>query len=108
MDSTLPNKHARLSLLSALLTVIFFCVGFAPFLPLTAFVCYPAALVSSVTALVSGLRGLRHPSGRWMAWAGIVIGTLTILAVIFFTTLTALFIPVFADWLKEFWQTIHP
>jgi len=108
MDSALPNKHARLSLVSAIFTLFFFCIGFAPFLPMTAIVCYPAALASGVFSLVSGLRGLRHPSGHWMAWIGIMTGILVILAVIVFTTLTAMFLPVLAEGIVELWRSIWP
>ena len=108
MDATLPNKHARLSLVSAIFTLLFFCIGFAPFLPMTALVCYPAALSSGILSLVSGLRGLRHPSGHWMAWIGIIAGISAILAVIAFTTLTALLLPVLAEGIVELWQSIWP
>lgn len=106
--NTTPNNPARLSLVSALLTVFFFCIGFAPFLPMTALVCYPAALASGLLALISGLRGLRNTSGHWMAWTGIATGALTILAVIAFTTLTALLAPVVFEGLREIWQTVQP
>jgi hypothetical protein len=108
MDSTLPNKHARLSLVSAIVTLLFFCIGFAPFLPMTAIVCYPAALLSGVVSLVSGLRGLRHSSGHWMAWVGIMTGILVILGVAAFTTLTALLLPVMAEGVVEMWQSLWP
>lgn len=108
MDYPAPNKHARLSLASAIVTVIFFCIGFAPFLPMTSIVCYPAALVSGTTALVSGLRGLRFSNSRWMAWSGIVIGGLCILAVLFFTTMTLMLLPVLAKGIVELWQSLWP
>ncbi len=108
MDLTsLPNKPARLSLASAMLTIIFFCIGVAP-IPLTALICYPAALLSGLTALLSGLRGLRYPSGRWMAWVGMITGTLTLLAITLFTALTALLAPILAETLQKLWQTLRP
>lgn len=108
MDSPLPNKHARLSLASAIITVIFFCIGFAPFLPMTSIVCYPAALVSGTTALVSGLRGLRQASSHWMAWTGIITGAVCILAVLFFTTMTLMLVPILAKGIVEMWQSLWP
>lgn len=107
MDTT-PNTPARLSLIAAILTISFFCVGFAPFLPMTALVCYPAAFVSALFSLASGLLGLRKPSARWMAWTGILTGLAVILAVIVFTTLTALLAPVLFEGLFELWQAAQP
>ena len=104
----MPNHPARLSLLASLLTVTFFCIGFAPFLPMTALVCYPAAFLTAVFALISGLRGLKYPIGRWMAWTGIVTGSLAMLGIVFFTTLTALLLPVLADSLSEIWRGLQP
>jgi hypothetical protein len=106
--NTHPNNAARLSLAAAILTVSFFCVGFAPFLPMTALVCYPAAFASGIFSLVSGLLGLRKPSARWMSWTGILTGSAIILAVIAFTTLTALLAPVLFEGLFELWQTAQP
>jgi hypothetical protein len=106
--NTAPNNPARLSLIAAILTVSFFCVGFAPFLPMTALVCYPAAFVSALFSLTSGLLGLRKPSTRWMAWTGIVTGLVVLVAVIAFTTLTALLAPVVFESLREIWQTVQP
>lgn len=108
MDFSPPNKHARLSLMAALLTITFFCIGFAPFLPMTAIVCYPAAFLSALFAIVSGLRGLRHLSGRWMAWAGIITGLAVILAVTVFTSLTLMLLPVVAEGMVEIWQSLWP
>lgn len=108
MNSTVSNRPARLSLVSAIFTLFFFGVGFMPFLPLTALVCYPAALASAIVSLVSGLRGLRRPGGHWMAWTGISSGLLVILAVIFFSILTALFLPLLAQGMGEFWKAIRP
>lgn len=106
--NTAPNNPARLSLIAAILTVSFFCVGFAPFLPMTALVCYPAAFVSALFSLISGLLGLRKPSARWMAWTGIVTGLVVLAAVIAFTTLTALLAPVLFEGLFELWQAAQP
>jgi hypothetical protein len=104
----MPNTSARFSLIAALLTLVFFCIGFAPFLPMTALVCYPAAFLSGLFALFSGLRGLRQPASHWMAWTGILTGGLVILAVMVFTTLTVLLVPTLAQGLADFWQSLWP
>ena len=108
MDLPRPNTPARLSLAAAILTITFFCIGFAPFLPLTALFCYPAAFLGAIFSLLSGLLGLRRPAGRWMAWTGIVVGALVVLAVMIFTALTLLMLPTLGDGLIELWQSLVP
>jgi len=106
MDSTQTNQPARLSLVAAFLTVSFFCIGFAPFLPMTALFCYPAAFIGAIFSLVSGLLGLCHPAARWMAWTGIITGGLVILGVTVFTSLTVLMLPFVVEGLLEIWQSL--
>lgn len=108
MDLPRPNTPARLSLAAAILTIIFFCSGLAPFLPMTALFCYPAAFLGAFFSLLSGLLGLRRSAGRWMAWTGIVVGALVVLAVMIFTTLTLLMLPTLADGLIELWRSLVP
>lgn len=100
-----PNRLAIYSLTAALLTILSFCIGFAPFLPLTAAVCYPAAVVLGVVSLVTGFRALRQmrvsgENGRWMALTGIWTGILVILAVLCATTLTFAILFLGADYLQ--------
>jgi len=109
IPSTAPTN--RLSLVSfslAVLTVIFFCIGFAPFLPLTAPFCYPAAILTGGTALASGISSLRQvrlsgEKGRAMALIGIWTGALSILAVICAVTSTVLILVYGLDYLKALW-----
>ncbi|GAB4486717.1 MAG: hypothetical protein Fur0016_16480 [Anaerolineales bacterium] len=107
------NRLAVYSLGAALLTLLSFCIGFAPFLPLTAGVCYPAAVFGGLVSIVTGLRSLRQmrtsgESGRWMALTGIWTGSLTILAVVCaaILTLTVLFLGF--DYLQTLWPTPSP
>ncbi len=107
------NRLAATSLSAALLTILSFCIGFAPFLPLTAAVCYPAAVLLGTVSLVTGFRALRQmrasgESGRWMALTGMWVGGLTILSVVCATSLTfaALFLGV--DYLQTIWPTPIP
>jgi hypothetical protein len=102
------NRLARASLLASLLTLLFFCIGFIP-IPGTAIPCYPAAGLSGLAALVSGIRALVQirssgETGRWMAWTGIFMGGGIILLVVCFTTLTlsALFS------LTSLWEYLAP
>ncbi len=102
------NRHAAYSLIAALLTILSFCIGFAPFLPLTALICYPVAVILGIISHVTGFRALWQmrisgKSGRWMALAGIWVGSFTILAVLCATTLTLTTLLLGADYL----QTLH-
>lgn len=87
------NPLAILSLVTAILTLLSFCIGVAPFLPMTSLVCYPAAIVLGLTAMLSGIAALRRirvsgENGRGMALAGAWIGGLTILALVCAVALT--------------------
>ena len=94
-SNTAPiNRLALVSFLLAGLTMVSFCIGVVP-IPLTAWVCYPLALVLGVSALVSGLRALRQlgsgqERGRLLAQVAIGMGALSLLAVVCFTSLTVL------------------
>jgi len=88
IDETTPpaNRLAIASLVSALLTVLSFCIGAAP-IPLTGWVCFPAALLLGATALGSGAAALHSirqsgEGGRWMALVGVWLGGLTMLAML--------------------------
>jgi hypothetical protein len=94
MDETaLPtNRLAILSLVLAALTVLSFCVGAAP-IPLTGWVCFPAAVLLGAAALGCGLVALRRirssgERGRGMALTGVWLGGLGILATLCMVTLT--------------------
>ncbi|MEJ5223531.1 MAG: hypothetical protein WHV44_03675 [Anaerolineales bacterium] len=118
-----PNRLALISLTFSALTVISFCIGWAP-IPLTALVCYPVAVLGGLAAMLTGWMSLQRlaPGGRrWMAHTGLWIGGLTISAVICFSTFSLLLLPlawngfvqagqtVFpaaGDWLAQLWQTL--
>ncbi len=78
------NRNASISLIAAILTAASFCTAVAP-IPFTGYVCYPAAVVLGLVALLTGITSLaqiraRHENGRAYAWIGISIGALTIVA----------------------------
>ena len=81
---TVPvNHNAVISMLAAIVTVLSFCIAVAP-IPLTGWVCYPAAFVSGLVAVVTGVSSLAQISrsqeeGRSYALIGITVGTLSIL-----------------------------
>lgn len=114
LPSTAPtNRLALFSFFCAFLTLTSFCVGFAPFLPLTAPLCYPIAVFLGLVALALGFTSLRQirtsgEKGRGMALISIWIGALTIFAVLCFTTLTVMFIYYGADYLNNNWPQFKP
>ena len=94
LSSAPTNRLSLVSFFLASLTVVSFCIGFIP-IPLTAWVCYPAAVLLGLIALVSGFTSLRQvrasgEKGRALALIGIWVGALSILAVICAITLTIL------------------
>ena len=110
-EPNLPTSRlAILSLVLAGLTIFSFCVGWAPFLPLTSVVCYPAAILLGGAALISGFAALRRmrssaENGRGMALIGIWLGGLTILATICFIALT---ISAVAAVISQVWTQAQP
>jgi hypothetical protein len=103
---TSSSRPASLSLLFALLTLISFCVGAAP-IPLTALVCYPAALLTGVLALFNGFQALAaspEQPQRTFALIGIWTGVLVILAVLCASTLSILLINGGLEYLQNLWQ----
>src|SRR5688572_24298506 len=111
MNAT-TNRMAAISLLAAMLTVFSFCIGAAPFLPLTAGVCYPAALFFGVVALVTGLMAqhqirLNPERGRRRALLSSWIGCLTILAVLCLVTLTILMFPSLGVYIDQVWKEMQ-
>lgn len=110
-EPSLPtNRMAIVSLASAVLTVSSFCVGFAPFLPMTAPFCYPLALVFGLVALASGVLALvqlrkRNENGRWMAWTGTLLGGMIPFAIVCALTVTASF---FTAWLLQNFNQTAP
>lgn len=113
IQSTAPtNRLALFSFLLAFLTILSFCIGLAP-IPLTAWVCYPAAVLFGLTAIGTGLTGLRQvrssaEKGRAIALIGIWTGVLTIFGVLFFTAITAILVYYGVSSLNTLWPRITP
>jgi hypothetical protein len=103
------NRFAVVSLVAALLTIFSFCVGVAP-IPLTGWVCFPAAIFFGAIALGSGIIALiriraSSENGRAIALAGIWLGGLTILATICSVVLTVSVLATLAD---QLWKQLQP
>ena len=113
ISSTAPtNKLALLSFISAFFTFSSFCLGVAP-IPLTAWVCYPVAILFALVSLFSGISSLSQvrisgEKGRALALIGIWTGVLTSLAVVCFTTLTILLFYYGADYVWSLLPQIKP
>ncbi len=106
------NRNAILSLVISILTLISFCMGAAP-IPLTSLVCYPSGILLGLAALLTGFMALRQirqtgQPGRWMAWTGIAMSGLTLLAILCAVTLVAIALPSLAQYLEQVWsQATH-
>lgn len=100
------NRLALVSFLLAGLTLVSFCIGVVP-IPLTAWVCYPLALLLGVSALVSGLKALGQlrsglERGRLLAQVAVWMGAFSLLAVVCFTSLTVLLYVYGIDAIKSY------
>ena len=78
------NCSAVISRVAAALTLLSFCTAVAP-IPLTGYVCYPAAIVFGLVALVTGVTALvqirrSREEGRTHALIGIWIGAIAVVA----------------------------
>jgi len=83
-ETTSTNRNALISIIAAILTVLSFCTAVAP-VPFTGYVCYPAATILGLVALLTGLTSLgqirdRKEHGRVYALVGAGVGGLTMLA----------------------------
>ena len=101
---------ALFSFLLAGLTLLSFCIGFVP-IPLTAWVCYPAAVLLGVSSMLTGFGALGRvrasgEKGRGLALVGVWAGVLTILVVLVFTTITFLLIYYGAGAINTLWSQI--
>jgi hypothetical protein len=91
------NRNAIISVITGVLTLLSFCTAVAP-VPLTGYVCYPAAAVLGTIALVTGLTALLQirrskENGRSYALAGVWIGGLAVVASVLATVLGILLLP---------------
>ena len=78
------NRSALLSLGAAVLTLLSFCTAVAP-IPFTGYLCYPAAVVFGLVALVAGIAALAQirvskEEGRTHALIGIWTGGIAMVA----------------------------
>ena len=104
------NRNAILSLVSAILALLSFCIGAAP-LPLTALVCYPVSLLFGIAALWNGVAAFQQiqqqgQQGRSLALIGIWIGSLTILFILCAVTLAVLLWAHVFEFIQETWNQI--
>jgi hypothetical protein len=86
------NRLATISLVCAILTLVFFCIGTIP-IPLTAIPCYPSSALMGFLSFVLGVIALFQirlsgQAGAPRAIIAIVLGLVAICAVLLMTSLT--------------------
>jgi hypothetical protein len=101
------NRNAIISSIASALTIVSFCLGVAP-IPFTDFICYSISLLFAVLALTLGFISLLQirqsgESGRPLAWIGISVGGLTMVAVLCIIIIIILFFPSFEHYLQQIW-----
>jgi hypothetical protein len=106
------NRLAIISLIAAVFTFTSFCIGVAP-IPLTAWICYPLAVILGVVAFFTGFIALRQlrasgENGRGMALLGMWMGVLTIIAVACFTVLSIALVFNGLEYLIKTWFPFKP
>jgi hypothetical protein len=104
------NRYAIISLISAILALLSFCIGAAP-LPLTALVCYPVSIILGIAALWAGLVSIRqirasHENGQSLAKIGIWVGSFTILFVMCAIALVVVLWPYFYEFIQGVWNQV--
>jgi hypothetical protein len=111
MQKTSINHLALIAFLTAILSVISFCIGITP-IPLSDLLCYPVSFVFDVVSLVTGLTALRQirssaEPGRELALTGIWISSLTGIAMLCMVALTISMIPILVNFINKFWSQLH-
>jgi uncharacterized membrane protein len=101
------NRNAVISSIAGALTIVSFCLGVAP-IPFTDIICYSISLIFAMLAFALGFTALlqiRHSrqSGRALAWIGISVGGLTMLAVLCIIAVIVAFFPSFEHVLPQAW-----
>ncbi len=99
------NRTAIISVISALFTLLSFCIAVAP-IPLTGWVCFPAAGLTGLVAFAAGLISLRQirssgENGRNYALLGAWIGGLVTLASLCAVIVGILWLPVIANVIRQ-------
>ncbi len=82
------NKHAIISLIFGILTLLSFCTGIMP-IPLTGFICFPTSFVLGLVSVIYGFISLnkikkQNESGKPIAWIGIIVGGFVFLCILLF------------------------
>src|ERR1700690_79912 len=101
------NRNAVISSMAGVLTIVLFCLGVAP-IPFTDAICYSISLLFAVIALVLGFTSLLQirqsgESGRALAWIGISVGGLTVVAILCVIAVIVLFFPSLEHYLQQAW-----
>jgi uncharacterized protein DUF4190 len=113
MNDRLPpavpvNRNALISLVAGLLTLLSFCTAVAP-IPLTGYVCYPAAALLGLVAFVTGVTALAQirttkEDGRPYALIGLWVGVIAILGSLCAASLGILLFPRALALIHQYWK----
>jgi hypothetical protein len=100
------NRNAVISLIAGIFTLLSLCTAVAP-IPLTGYVCYPAAVLLGLVALLTGVTSLAQiratkEDGRTYALIGIWIGGIAIVAAVCATALGFLLFPKIVALLQQY------
>ncbi len=100
------DAGAVISMAAALLTLASLCGGIAP-IPLTGFVCFPAAVALGALALVAGLVALRRirasgEAGRTFALVGTAIGGFVLIGAVCFLAVGVWLYPSLVSFVHRF------
>jgi len=104
------NRKAVLSAVASVLGLVALALDFIP-VPFTFLVCYPASVLLGIVALATGITSLieigqTEEKGRTLAWIGIWVGGLTILATICLFALGVSLWPHIRALIQQFWHQI--
>ena len=99
------NRNAIISLITAILTLLSFCIAASP-IPFTGPICYPPAAGLGLVSLATGLASLRQirsngENGRGYALIGVWIGGLTTLAALCAMVLGIMLLPVIVNFIRQ-------
>ena len=106
------NRRAVISAVAALLAALALALDLIP-VPLTFLVCYPTSVLLAIIALVTGIAALIQiritgEAGRGLAWIGLGVGGVTILAAACALAVGIALWPHVRSLVEQFWARVWP
>ena len=109
MDETPPNiptnRFAIFSLIASIFTVLSFCIGLSPIL-FSSLICYPTAVITGVTALITGLISIHQirrngENGRGFGLIGAWTGGLMVITTLCAAIIGVVSIPLLITYISK-------